>query len=107
MKYSQKAINWLESISKERGIKIRLAENDPHGELRIQNSYVDGFADGTIFEFLGCFWHGHDCDEKNTLQQVFLRDYFYIFDCVCDYSCSKIESKFDFSQQFVCCEKCI
>ena len=62
--YSQKAINWLESIEKERNIKIRHAENHAHGEKRIGNCYLDGYHDGTIFEFLGCKWHGHKCNEK-------------------------------------------
>ena len=67
LRYSQKAINWLKSIEKERGITIRHAENHPHGEKRIENSYVDGYYDGTIFEFLGCYFHGHDCNPKNRM----------------------------------------
>ena len=69
LRYSQKAINWLNSIEKERGIKIRSAESHIHGEKRIENSYVDGYCDGTIFEFLGCYFHGHDCDPKNRLEE--------------------------------------
>ncbi len=40
IKYSQKAINWLESIEQERGIKIRHAENHPHGEKRILSTII-------------------------------------------------------------------
>ena len=67
--YSQKAINWLESIEQKRGIKIRHAENHPHGEKRIGNSYVDGFCGNKIFEFLGCYFHGHDCNPNNRLEE--------------------------------------
>ena len=60
------AINWLQWIEQERGIKIRHAENHPHGEKRIENSYVDGYCEGVIFEFLGCYFHGHDCNPKRN-----------------------------------------
>ena len=68
IRYSQKAINWLNSIEKERGIKIRHAENHPHGEKRIENTYVDGFYNGIIFEFLGCFFHGCPCNPRNKME---------------------------------------
>ena len=67
--YSRKAINWLKSIERERGIQIRTAESNPHGEKRIGNSYVDGYHDNTIFEFLGCYFHGHNCNPKNKLEE--------------------------------------
>ena len=67
--YSEKAINWLRSIERERGIRIRTAESNPHGEKRIGNCYVDGYYNNTIFEFLGCYFHGHDCDPKNRLHE--------------------------------------
>ena len=69
IKYSQKAINWLESIEKAKNIQIRHAENHVHGEKRIQNEYVDGFCDNTIYEFLGCFHHGHSCQNKYDIKK--------------------------------------
>ena len=67
--YSEKAMNWIESIERERGIRIRTAESNPHGEKRIGNCYVDGYYNNTIFEFLGCYFHGHDCNPKNRLDE--------------------------------------
>ena len=64
LQYSQKCINWLKSIEKDQNIKIRHAESNPHGEKRIENWYVDGFFQNTIYEFLGCFYHGHDCTTR-------------------------------------------
>ena len=70
IKYSQKAINWLESIEKEKNIQIRHAENHVHGEKRIQNEYVDGFCDNTVYEFLGCYHHGHSCKDKYDKKKI-------------------------------------
>ena len=66
LKYSQKAINWLNFLQEERGFYIRTAENHCLGEKRILNMHVDGFAEpNKVFEFLGCYFHGHDCTKKN------------------------------------------
>ena len=64
IQYSQNSINWLQSIEQEQNIEIRHAENNPNGEKCINNSYVDGFSGNTIYEFLGCRYHGHDCSSK-------------------------------------------
>ena len=44
-----------------KSINIRHAENG--GENRIDNYLVDGFDEenNTVYEFHGCFWHGHAC----------------------------------------------
>ena len=66
LKYSQKAINWLNFLQEKRGFYIRTAENHCLGEKRILNMHVDGFAEpNKVFEFLGCYFHGHDCTKKN------------------------------------------
>ena len=66
LRYSQKAINWLNLIQEERGFYIRTAENHCLGEKRILNMHVDGFAEpNKVFEFLGCYFHGHDCTREN------------------------------------------
>ena len=66
LRYSQKAINWLNRLQEERGIYIRTAENHCLGEKRILNFHVDGFEKpNKVYEFLGCYFHGHDCTRKN------------------------------------------
>ena len=69
IKYSKKAIDWLNWRSKQDG-PIRHAENHPHGEKRIENHYVDGFRDGYCYEFGGCYWHGHDCGANYNKEKL-------------------------------------
>ena len=71
IRYSQMAINWLDWIQKTRRIAIRHAENNCNGEMRIENMYVDGFCKetNTVFEFFGCFHHGHQCNPKHRLEE--------------------------------------
>ena len=66
MRYSKQAIQWLDHLNKERGVFITHSENSIHGEVRIENYLVDGFEEdtSTIFEFYGCYYHGHDCNPK-------------------------------------------
>ena len=56
--YSIKAVRWIQSEAKERGIEIKHALNG--GEQRINGHYVDGYHEEsrTVFEFYGCYWHG-------------------------------------------------
>ena len=42
-KYSKQAIQWLEYVMKNENVKIRHAENSPHGEKRIENFSVDDY----------------------------------------------------------------
>ena len=66
LRYSQKSVNWLNRLQEERGIYIRTAENHCLGEKRILNFHVDGFSEpNKVYEFLGCYYHGHDCTKKN------------------------------------------
>ena len=46
---------------RKENIHIRHAENSVHGEKRIENFSVDGYCQKTktVYEFLGCFDHGH------------------------------------------------
>ena len=63
---SRAALEWLtfqeSQLPKERGERIRHARNG--GEKRVKTSkgrkHVDGWdkKDNTVFEFLGCLWHG-------------------------------------------------
>ena len=56
--YSIKAVRWIQSEAKTRGIEIKHALNG--GEQRINGHYVDGYHEEsrTVFEFYGCYWHG-------------------------------------------------
>jgi hypothetical protein len=56
-KYSYEGYEWLEYLRQYEGIKnIRHAMNG--GEVKIGNFFVDGFADDTVYEYYGCFFHG-------------------------------------------------
>jgi len=62
VKYSKKALMWLLYREKTDGHKIL------HGRTRVQaaelpNLIVDGFypETRTVYEFLGCYFHGHTC----------------------------------------------
>ena len=53
------AICWLDWMAKKEGVEIQHALNG--GERRIEGVKVDGVAeDGTVYEFHGCFYHGHE-----------------------------------------------
>ena len=46
-----------------RGIKIQHRDNGSEVKLGESNLSVDGFCSdsNTVFEFHGCYWHGHSC----------------------------------------------
>jgi hypothetical protein len=59
--------------SREDNVHIRTRQN--HGyECKVGRYYVDGLAvDGeqlTVYEFLGCRWHGHSCHLNNQSEQI-------------------------------------
>lgn len=66
--WSKSAHCWLEWVSCSEGVKIR--HNNNGGEVPIGDKryYVDGFdpCSHTVYEFMGCFWHGHGCDLDNN-----------------------------------------
>ena len=77
-KYSQPAIQWMEYIMETEHINIRHAENSVHGEKRIQNYSVDGFCEetNTVYEFLGCFHHGHCMyDDPKKILDTYIRKF--------------------------------
>jgi hypothetical protein len=62
VKYSKKAIMWLLYKEKADGIKILHARNGRGYRLpELPRLSVDGYCPEKrkVFEFLGCFWHGH------------------------------------------------
>ena len=58
-RYSREAIQWLEYLTKSKGVDTRHAENG--GELLIGPYHVDEFceATNTIYEYHGCYWNKH------------------------------------------------
>ena len=63
---SKTARGWLEWESRVRGCAIRHKDNG--GEVRVgeQGLPVDGFCadSSTVFQFHGCYWHGHPCPKN-------------------------------------------
>lgn len=61
-KYSSKALEWLEYLNVVQNKKIIHRLNSPSGtEVKISKFRVDGYEkeSKTVFEFNGCFYHGH------------------------------------------------
>jgi G:T-mismatch repair DNA endonuclease (very short patch repair protein) len=67
---SQKSALWLEWISHSKGRHIQHARNG--GEFRIPGTryFVDGIhlQSNTVYEYLGCRFHGHTCLQDRTLR---------------------------------------
>ena len=55
------AVEWMTYIMQRDDIFIQHKFNG--GEFKIHNMSVDGFCSktNTIYEYLGCIWHGHTC----------------------------------------------
>lgn len=70
-KYSKSSIDWLNQIAQEKELFIQHAENK--GEYLVHHKYknkiyktnVDGYhaESNTIYEFHGCYFHGHPPDK--------------------------------------------
>ena len=62
---------WLAYLSCRNGIDIQHIHNS--GQVRIgrHGVKVDGFCatNKTIYEFLGCYWHGHTCLERRDCEE--------------------------------------
>ena len=78
-KQSTKAILWLNWIQHSQNRQIQHAGNGR--EAKVGPFKVDGLdQDGTIYEFHGCFWHGHTCirerqswtPDHQMMEQAFL-----------------------------------
>ncbi|KAK3705281.1 hypothetical protein QZH41_008170 [Actinostola sp. cb2023] len=57
------ATEWLEREAEQRKITIRHQVNDTEKRIGERRLPVDGFhgPSQTVFQFHGCYWHGHDC----------------------------------------------
>jgi hypothetical protein len=68
---SKTAHGWLEWEARRRGMHIRHEHNG--GEVKVGDRLlpVDGFhaSSSTVFQFHGCFWHGHDCRDEASRQR--------------------------------------
>ena len=63
--FSKVAHAWLEWVSFSKHINIRHSMNGGEQRIGKHNLPVDGFCveTGEIFQFHGCFWHGHPCSK--------------------------------------------
>ena len=57
------AIKWLEWVAHKEGIYIRHQLNSAEKRIGGRKLPVDGFNPErqTVYQFHGCYWHGHDC----------------------------------------------
>ena len=57
------AIEWLEWVAHEERIQIRHQLNNTEKRIGGRKLPVDGFhaQTQTVYQFHGCYWHGHDC----------------------------------------------
>ena len=62
-RYECMAIQWLEWESKQSGYHIRHQGNDKEKLIGQRRLPVDGFCKetNTVYEFQGCYFHGHPC----------------------------------------------
>ncbi|XP_078701249.1 uncharacterized protein LOC144927591 [Branchiostoma floridae x Branchiostoma belcheri] len=58
------ATEWLDWVAQERDLAIRHQFNSTEKRIGPRRIPVDGFcsATGEIFQFHGCYWHGHACN---------------------------------------------
>ena len=57
------AVEWLEWVAHKEGIYIRHQLNNTEKRIGGRKLPVDGFhaQTQTVYQFHGCYWHGHDC----------------------------------------------
>ena len=62
-KYSRAAMEWMEWVMHEDGLQIRHEFNGKEKRLGRRQLPVDGWcqATQTVYQFHGCWWHGHTC----------------------------------------------
>ena len=61
--YIKMAIEWLERVAYKERIHIRHELNNTEKHIGDRKLPVDGFHAQTqiVYQFHGCYWHGHDC----------------------------------------------
>jgi len=63
-RYSKKALMWLLHMEETDGVQIMHCRKGRKYRLpELPNYSVDSYCleTNTIYEFIGCFWHGHKC----------------------------------------------
>ena len=63
-RYSKKTLMWLLHIEETEGVKIMHCRNGrEYKQPEIPRFSVDGYCPdtNTVYDFFGCFWHGHTC----------------------------------------------
>jgi len=63
-RYNKKALMWLLHMEDTDGVQIMHCRNGRKYRLpELPNFSVDGYCPETnkIYDFFGCFWHGHTC----------------------------------------------
>ncbi len=60
---SRMADDWIQWEAEKRGIRILFQLNQTEKRIGDRQLPVDGFhkESQTVFQFYGCFWHGHQC----------------------------------------------
>ena len=80
VKQSKKALMWLVHRERTDGCRISHGRNGREFRLpELPNLSVDGYCRETrkVYEFLGCYWHGHTClpfRDVATMHKDTLRD---------------------------------
>ena len=71
-RYGKTAQGWLAWREFEDNVHIETAVNGGERRLGQHNLPVDGFSQSTwtIYQFHGCYWHGHDCDRCGDRQDA-------------------------------------
>ncbi|XP_071793479.1 uncharacterized protein [Asterias amurensis] len=75
-KYGVKATEWLEWMAYSQDIHIRHQFNSTEKRVGPRMIPVDGFCQktNTVYQFHGCFWHGHNChrnpNEFNNFRKI-------------------------------------
>ena len=60
------AIGWLECVALKEQIHVRHQLNNTEKRIGDRKLPVDGFnpQTQTVYQFHGCYWHGHDCSHN-------------------------------------------
>jgi len=66
---SKAAHAWLDHVGRQLGIVIRHDRNYKEKRIGRHGLPVDGYHEetNTVFQFHGCFWHGHPCSKTRGL----------------------------------------
>ena len=68
-KNSMAAHGWLQFLTWKDNIQILHENNDKEFRIGQHNLPVDGYCEesNTVFQFHGCFWHGHNCNKTKGI----------------------------------------